>query len=95
MFRFAGAPGWANWLFGEMSARFLAFAFGMWITARDPYANRSWILAMIFVQAVDWIVTVKFISMGAISFWQVPPAAILPILFIIGLVVAYPRGVRT
>jgi hypothetical protein len=91
LFRFTVAPGWANWLFGEMSARFLAFAYGMWISARDPYVYRSWIFAMIAVQTIDWLVTAKYIFQGAITFAQVPTAVILPILFIIGLVVGFPR----
>ena len=42
----APAPGWANWLFGMMAARFLGFAFGMAFAARNPAGARSWIAAI-------------------------------------------------
>lgn len=87
------APGWANWLFGMMAARFLGFAFGMAVAARNPAGARSWIVAMIGVQATDWIVTLKYLALGAVTLAQVSTASFLPVLFVVGLAVAIPRSV--
>ncbi len=87
------APGWANWLFGMMAARFLGFAFGMAVAARNPAGARSWIVAMIGIQVIDWIVTLKYLALGAVTLVQVNTASFLPVLFVIGLAVAMPRPV--
>lgn len=87
------APGWANWLFGMMAARFLGFAFGMAVAARNPVGARSWIVAMIGIQAIDWIVTLKYLALGAVTLTQVSTASFLPVLFVIGLAIAMPRTV--
>ena len=89
----APAPGWANWLFGMMAARFLGFAFGMAFAARNPANARSWIAVMIGIQAIDWIVTVKYLALGAVTLAQVSTASFLPVLFVIALSVAMPRPV--
>lgn len=85
------APGWANWLFGMMAARFLGFAYGMWIAAKDSAGARSWIVSMIAVQAVDWLVTLKYLANGAVTLAQVSTASFLPVLFVIALAVSLPR----
>lgn len=87
------APGWANWLFGMMAARFLGFAFGMAVAARNPVRARSWIVAMIGIQTIDWIVTLKYLALGGVTLTQVSTASFLPVLFVIGLAVAMPRPV--
>jgi hypothetical protein len=48
----AATPGWANWMFGMMAARFLAFGYGMLVAARDPAAHRPWLGAMIVIQLI-------------------------------------------
>ena len=78
------APGWANWLLGMMAARFLAFGYGMFLAARDPVAARPWITAMIAVQAIDWLVTLKYLALGAVTLTQVSTASFLPVVFIAG-----------
>jgi len=78
----ADAPGWANWMFGMMAARFLGFGYGMLVAARDPAAARPWISAMIAIQAIDWIVTVKYLYAGAVTLAQVSTASFLPIIFV-------------
>lgn len=87
------APGWANWLFGMMAARFLGFAVGMGVAARNPAGARSWIIAMIGVQAIDWVVTLKYLALGAVTLAQVSTASFLPVLFVIALTIAMPRPV--
>lgn len=87
------APGWANWLFGMMAARFLGFAVGMGVAARNPAGARSWIIAMIGVQAIDWVVTLKYLALGAVTLAQVSTASLLPVLFVIALTIAMPRPV--
>ncbi len=87
------APGWANWLFGMMAARFLGFAFGMAVAARNPAGARSWITAMIGIQVIDWIVTLKYLALGAVTLAQLSTASFLPILFVVALAIAMPRPV--
>lgn len=86
------APGWANWFFGMMAARFLGFGFGMGVAARWPSEARSWIAAMIGVQAIDWIVTLKYLALGAVTLSQVSTASFLPVLFVVVLSAAMPKS---
>lgn len=86
------APGWTNWLFGMMAARFLGFGFGMGVAARSPSEARSWIAVMIGVQAIDWIVTLKYLALGAVTLSQVSTASFLPILFVAVLSAAMPKS---
>ncbi len=80
------APGWTNWLFGMMAARFLGFGYGMVAAARDPQRARPWIKAMIGIQALDWLVTLKYLFAGAVTLAQVSTASFLPVLFVAVLV---------
>lgn len=88
----APAPEWADWLFGMMAARFLGFAFGMWVAADRPAVSRSWLIAMIGIQAIDWAVTLKYLALHAVTLAQVSTAAFLPVLFIAVLVFGFPRS---
>lgn len=85
------APGWANWLFGMMAARFLGFGYGMWIAASEPAAARPWIKAMIAIQAIDWIVTLKYLYAGSVTLAQVSTAAFLPVIFVLVLTFGLPK----
>lgn len=87
------APAWAAWLFVMMGARFLGFGFGMFVAARDPVGNQSWINAMIGIQAIDWIATVGFLLVGALPFTNVLSALVLPVIFVAALVWWHPRRV--
>lgn len=86
------APGWANWLFGMMAARFLGFGFGMGVAARRPSEARPWIAVMIGVQAIDWIVTLKYLALGTVTLNQVSTASFLPVMFVAVLSAAMPRS---
>jgi len=89
-----GAPGWTNWLFGMMAARFLGFGYGMALAARNPAGSLHWIKAMVGIQAVDWLVTLYYLGLGAVSLAQVTTASFLPIVFVGLLLWCYPRNVR-
>jgi hypothetical protein len=80
------APGWVNWMFVMFGARALGFGYGMLVAARDPHENRSWITAMIGVQAIDWVGTAAYLLTGTVTLAQVTTAAFLPILFVVLLV---------
>ncbi|MBI3563032.1 MAG: hypothetical protein HY080_15085 [Gammaproteobacteria bacterium] len=88
------APGWTHWLFGMMAARFLGFGYGMALAARDPLANLAWIKAMMVIQAIDWIVTLYYLSAGAVTLAQVTTASFLPVIFVMLLLVSYPKSAR-
>ncbi|MDD0837695.1 hypothetical protein PSQ40_03830 [Curvibacter sp. HBC61] len=79
------APGWAHWLLGMMAARCLAFGWGLWQVAKRPEGGRMWIQLMAFIQAVDWLVTLKYLALGAVTLSQVSTASFLPLLFILAL----------
>lgn len=88
----SAAPMWTAWLFGMMAARFLGFGYGMIVAARDPVQHRAWIGAMVFIQAIDWLVTLYYLSTGAVTLAQVTTAAFLPAVFILLVVSVYPRA---
>ena len=77
------APRWTAWLFGMMAARFLGYGYGMLVAARAPEQNRSWIVSMMAIQAIDWLVTAIYLYTNAVTLAQVSTAAFLPLVFII------------
>lgn len=90
-----GLPDWAAWPMAMNGARFILFGFGMLMVFRNPFANRSWIQAMILVQAIDWIATMYYVFKGVVTLTQVSSAAFLPVLFIVLLLTTYPRCKET
>jgi hypothetical protein len=90
----SAAPGWANWLFGMMAARFLGFGYGMVMAVRQPEQARPWLTAMIAIQAMDWLVTLKYLYIGAVTLAQVSTASFLPVLFVASLWIGLRRPVR-
>jgi hypothetical protein len=91
MLGLAVTPGWANWMFGMMAARFLGFGFGMLMAARDPAGNLPWLGAMLVIQLIDWGVTVKYLVIGSVTLAQVSTASFLPLVFVALLVWYWPR----
>lgn len=85
-------PGWANWMFGMMAARFLAVGVGMVLAARDLLRHRAWLGAMIGIQAVDWLVTLRGLLAGEVTLAQVSTASFLPVVFIVLLALGWPRA---
>jgi hypothetical protein len=90
----SAAPGWANWLFGMMAARFLGFGYGMAVAARDPDTARPWIKVMVAIQAMDWLVTLKYLFAGAVTLTQVSTASFLPVVFVVVLLIGLARPVH-
>ena len=91
LFHFPVAPSWTNWLLIMGGARFLGMGYGMFVAMRDPLKHRSWIQAMIGVQILDWLATISNLLSGTITLTQASTAAFLPIVFIVALLVFYPR----
>lgn len=89
------APSWAAWLFVMMGARFLGYGVGMFLAARDPRRNVSWIDTMIAIQGIDWLATVGFLAAGAIPLANVTSALVLPVVFVAALLWWHPRRSRT
>lgn len=76
------APAWATWMLTMFAARAFGFGYGMLLAARDPQRHRSWIIAMIGVQAVDWLGTMAYVLTGTLTLATVTTAAFLPLVFI-------------
>lgn len=76
------APAWATWMLTMFSARAFGFGYGMLLAARDPHRHRDWIVAMVGVQAVDWLGTVAYLATGTLTLSTVTTAAFLPLVFI-------------
>ncbi|MFD2671719.1 hypothetical protein ACFSUC_08885 [Marinicrinis sediminis] len=89
-----GLPEWAAWPMAMNGARFLLFAFGMFMVFRNPTRNKSWIQAMIMVQAIDWISTMIYVFRDVVTLSQVSTASFLPIIFITLLLFTYPARVE-
>ena len=87
----APVTGWAHWMFAMFSARALGFAYGLVLAIRDPLRHRSWIVAMIGVQFIDWVATVIAIAGGAITLAQATTASFMPVIFIVLLIACFPR----
>lgn len=87
------APPWVHWLLAMMAARFLGYAYGMFVAARRPIEGRTWIDTMIVIQAVDWAATLLYLSRGDVTLQQVTTAAFMPVLFIAALIVWHPRRI--
>ncbi|WP_296449320.1 hypothetical protein [Rhodoferax sp. UBA5149] len=90
----SAAPGWANWLFGMMAARFLGFGYGMVMAVRHPEQARPWIKAMVAIQAMDWLVTLKYLYFGAVTLAQVSTASFLPVVFVVVLLIGMRRSAQ-
>jgi hypothetical protein len=86
------APAWTTWFFVMNGARFLAMAYGMFLAARDPIKHVAWINAMIVVQVLDWLGTMYSILTGAITLTQAATASFLPVIFVVALLIRYPRA---
>jgi hypothetical protein len=90
----SAAPGWANWLFGMMAARFLGFGYGMVMSVRHSDQALPWIKAMIAIQALDWLVTLKYLHAGAVTLAQVSTASFLPVMFVAALLFGLHRSAQ-
>ena len=53
---------------------------------------RITLITMIVIQAIDWLATIGYLATGHLALQQVPTAAIMPVLFIAGLLWFWPRG---
>jgi len=76
------APAWTHWIFAMFGARAIGFAYGMARALREPSVSRSWFVAMIGVQAIDWIGTLAALASGEIGLAQATTAPFLPVLFV-------------
>jgi hypothetical protein len=85
-------PGWVNWMFGMMAARFLGYGYGILVTARNPVSNLPWLRSMIAIQLLDWGVTVKYLLVGTVTLAQVSTASFLPLVFVVLLWWSRPRA---
>jgi hypothetical protein len=86
-----GAPAWANWLIAMLGARFLGYAAGLFVAARQPERHLAWINTMIGIQVIDWIATVAYLARGELRLAQVGIAAALPLFFVGVLLWWHPR----
>jgi hypothetical protein len=53
---------------------------------------RITLITMIVIQAIDWLATIGYLATGHLAVRRVPTAAIMPVLFIGGLLWFWPRG---
>ena len=79
-------------MFAMLGARALGFAYGMLIAQRDVVRYASWLVAMIIVQALDWVATLVALTAGKVTLAQVSTAPFLPILFVAVMAAALLRG---
>lgn len=84
-------PAWAPWMFAMFSARAFGFGVGMILAMRDPFRYRSWIAVMVGVQAIDWVATIVAVVQGFLTVAQVSTAGFMPVIFIVVLILAFPR----
>jgi len=85
------APAWARWLNAMLAARFIGYAAGMLVASRAPHRHVAWINTMIFIQLVDWVTTLFYLSTGDLTFRQVSTASFLPMVFVAPLLWWHPQ----
>ena len=66
-------------MFAMLGARALGFAYGMLIAQRDVVRYASWLVAMIIVQALDWVATLVALTAGKVTLAEVSTTPFLPI----------------
>ena len=59
-------PADANYLFGMLAARFIAYGIGMFVIAQKPTAHVFWIKNMILIQAIDLAVGLFYTINGVL-----------------------------
>lgn len=92
MYNFPKFPIEAYYLAGIISAMFVMLAVGFFLAARDPARHRTWVQAGIVGYALPLVVTIGYLLRGAIS-WDIATVPfIIQIVFLIALVVLYPRS---
>ena len=57
----------ANYAYGMLASRFIAYGIGMFIIARNPIQNIFWIKNMILVQVIDLAVGIFYTARGVLS----------------------------
>lgn len=57
----------ANYAYGMLASRFIAYGIGMFVIARNPKQNIFWIKNMILIQVVDLGVGVFYTARGVLS----------------------------
>lgn len=62
--KLSSTPHDANYAYGMLASRFLAYGIGMFVIARDPIGNIFWIKNMVFIQVVDLGVGVFYTARG-------------------------------
>ena len=88
------APDWVSWMLSFGSIRMIGFGIGMFIAAQDPIKHKAWIQIMVGLQIMDWVGTVLYIFLGAVTLVQVSTASFLPIIFLVLLAYSYPRSTQ-
>jgi GNAT superfamily N-acetyltransferase len=69
----------------------VGYAAGMFVASTAPHRHLTWINTMIFIQLVDWVTTLFYLSTGDLTFRQVSTASFLPVVFITPLLWWHPR----
>lgn len=61
------APHDANYAYGMLASRFIAYGIGMFVIANDPIHNIFWIKNMILIQVIDLGVGIFYTARGVLS----------------------------
>src|SRR5262249_35071450 len=86
------APGWANRLMGVLGVRAAGFGIGMLFALRNPVRYRTWLLAMISIQASDMVISLVYLATGHATLAETSPAPFAPFLFLAGLMIGWPAA---
>lgn len=65
--KLAPAPHDANYAYGMLASRFIAYGIGMFFIARAPRENLFWINSMILIQLIDLGVGLFYTGQGTLS----------------------------
>ena len=65
--KLSSAPHDANYAYGMLASRFIAYGIGMFVIARNPKQNVFWLKNMIFIQLIDLGVGMFYTARGVLS----------------------------
>lgn len=91
LFNFPEFPQEVRYMLGMWGAVYIAFGVGFVLAARDPARHRTWVQAGVVSYALSLVMTIYYLLRGTIG-WDIATVPfIIQIVFLIALVVLYPR----
>lgn len=91
LFNFPGFPQEVRYIAGLLGAMYVMLGVGFILASRDPARHRTWVQAGLVGYALSLVMTIYYLLRGVIS-WDIATVPfIIQLVFLIALVVLYPK----